>query len=238
MMPRKLKQLVRCALKHFVDRSAYQPAGCNNVLALLLHLCDMDEELRLWILRWIAYQLRNPGAKMTTALVINGRHFDKNTFFEDVLSTLFAGESRVITADQLHDKCAAWAVASCSLVVIHGTLTQRHAIRLRDLVTAKAVVDELRGKAPQTRPNHLNFVFLSGSPDFLPADMGNRRFAIIEVPSAWPRAFHEAVHEELKNGGVKAFLEYLMRDLDMGGFNESTQPPVPALQGRKQQEAA
>jgi putative DNA primase/helicase len=222
----------------FADRSEYRPARCGNIKTLLLHLADMDAALSLWILRWLAFQLRNPNAKMTTALVINGRHPGKGLFFEDVLDQLFGLAARGIAAEQLHDRFTRWAVAPCSLVIVHGVFEPRHAARIRAFVTAESVVVERRGQKPQTRPNHLNFVFLSSAPDFLPESVGGRRFVIVETPPAWPRAFLDAVRDEIHHGGVHDFLEYLMRDLDMGNFNESTQPPAPALQGRKQPEAA
>jgi putative DNA primase/helicase len=220
----------------YCDRGTRRPVGCNNILTLLLHVCDMDENMRMWILRWTAFQLRNPGAKMRTALVINGQHFGKSVFFKDVLTALFVNRSRVITADQLHDKFTRWAIAACSLVVVHGTYAPRHMARMRAFVTAESFVVEQRGTAPQTRPSHLNFVFLSGSSEFLPADVGGRRFAVIESPPVWQRSFHHAVQDEIKNGGIQAFFEYLVRDLDMATFNESTLPPLPAL--LKQPEAA
>lgn len=212
------------------DLRSRRPVGCNNILVLLLHLCDMDESMRTWILRWIAFQLRTPGAKMSTALVINGQHFGKSLLFKDVLTALFAGHSRVITADQLHDKFTRWAIATCSLVVVHGAYAPRHMARMRAFVTAESFVVERRGASPETRPNHLNFVFLSGSSEFLPAEVGGRRFAVIETPPVWQRSFHDAVQDEIKNGGIQAFFDYLVRDLDMGTFNESTQPPAPAMQ--------
>jgi putative DNA primase/helicase len=220
----------------FGGLGARRPVGCNNILTLLLHVCDMDERMRTWILRWIAFQLRNPGAKMRTGLVINGQHFGKSVLFKDVLTELFAGRSGVITADQLHDKFTRWAIATRALIVVHGTFAPRHIARLRALVTAETFIVERRGTAPQVRPAHLNFVFLSGSSEFLPEDVGNRRFAVIETPPVWQRSFHDAVQDEIKNGGIQALFDYLVRDLDMGTFNESTLPPLPAL--LKQPEAA
>jgi putative DNA primase/helicase len=207
---------------------AARPARCGNIKTLVLHLCDMDDQLALWVLRWVAFQLRNPGAKMTTALIINGKHPGKSLFFEDVLVQLFGAGARVILADQLHDKFANWAVAPTSMVIVHGAVEARHTARLRAFITAESVVVERRGQAPQTRRNHLNFVLLCRSPEFLP-DTGSRRFTIVETPPVWPRPFLVAVKAEIDQGGVDDFREYLMRDLDMGKFNESTLPPQPAM---------
>jgi putative DNA primase/helicase len=201
----------------------WRPAHCGNIKTLLLHLCDMDDELCMWTLRWIAFQLRNPGVKMATGLIVNGKHPGKTLFFEDVLVQLFGIHARVILADQLHDRFTEWAAAPASMVIVHGTFDPRHTARLRAFITAEDVIVERRGHAPQTRRNRLNFVYLSKEPK-LPPDTGNRRFVAIETPATWPRAFLLAVIAEINAGGVQDFLEYLMRDLDLGSFDEHTLP--------------
>lgn len=207
----------------FAPPPSWRPARCGNIKTLLLHLCDMDDELCMWVMRWIAFQLRNPGSKMATGLIVNGRDPGKSLFFEDVLVQLFGMQARVIVAEELHDRFTSWAAAPASMVIVHGTFESRHIARLRAFITAEDVIVERRGHAPQTRRNHLNFVYLSKHPEFLP-DTGNRRFVIIETPEAWPRPFLQAVKAEIDAGGGAAFLEYLMRDLDLGSFNERTLP--------------
>jgi putative DNA primase/helicase len=212
----------------FPSAPTWRPARCGNIKTLLLHLCDMDDQLAIWTLRWLAFQLRNPGVKMATALIVNGKHPGKSLFFEDVLVQLFGDGARVIVADQLHDRFTSWAAAPTSMVIAYGALEPRHAARLRAFITAESVIVERRGQAPQTRRNHLNFVLLCKSPEFIP-DTGSRRFAIIETPPAWPRDFLDAVKAEIDQGGITDFREYLIRDLDIGKFNESTLPPLPAM---------
>lgn len=69
---------------------AARPAHCGNIMTLLAHLCDMDDELQLWVLRWLAYPLRNPGARMSTALVLNGgQGSGKSLFLNFVVAELY-----------------------------------------------------------------------------------------------------------------------------------------------------
>ena len=93
-------------------------------------------------------------------------------------------------------------------------------------MTAESFVVEREGHAPNVVPNRLNFIYVTSSPDFLPADVGNRRFLVIEVPPARQRAFYQAVVHEIAEGGVDAFRDYLMHGLDMGAFKEATPPPA------------
>lgn len=213
-------------------RAGHRPPGCGNILTTLLHLCDMDEAMQLWVLRWMAFQLRHPGAKMATAVVVNGKQFGKSLFFADVLEPLFGSQSRRIMAHHLHDANTSWAFPPARLIVVHGVFSARCAARMRALITSQSVLVDRRAGALEQVANGLNFVFLSSASEFLPDAVGARRFAIIEAPPAWPRSYYEAVLDEIRSGGIDAFRDYLVHHLDMGTFNESTQPPQPRV-GRR-----
>jgi hypothetical protein len=202
-----------------------RPAHCANILTLLAHLCDMDEDVRLWVLRWLAYPLRNPGAKMATALIFNGgQGSGKTLFFSRVVAQLYGDNAASIRPSDLYSKFNPWVVGA-NLVLVDGEYARRHIERMKALITSSPINLDIRGQAPRTVPNRLNFVYISSRDDFLPLDTGTRRFVVVEVPPARPRAFYEAVHHEMVNGGIDAFRDYLMHGLDMGDFNESTLPP-------------
>jgi hypothetical protein len=233
-LAQELKYKLRAILNVFADRSDYRPPHCGNIRTLLLHLCDMDEQLCLWVLRWLAFPLRNSGAKMSTAVIINGYNgTGMSLFFERVAARLHGDNGRVITARQLHDGFFSRYVAASSLVAVDGPVAPRHVARLKELISAESIIVSDAGQAPRTRPNRLNFVFMSSSPDFLPEDIGNRRFVVIEAPPARQASFYEAIRHEIEHGGVDAFREYLMRDLVMGDFNADTPPPAPACSHRE-----
>ena len=207
-----------------------RPTHCSNILTLLAHLCDMDEEARLWVLRWLAYPLRNPGAKMATGLIFNGGEASgKTVFFSRVIGELYGANAAQIRPRDLHSNFNPWVVGA-NLVVVDGEFARRHIARMKAFMTATPIVLEVKGQATRTIANHLNFVYLSSRDDFLPIDTGNRRFVVVEVPPARPRAFYEAVLHEIADGGIDAFRHYLLHVLVMGDFNESTLPPA-VLQG-------
>jgi hypothetical protein len=71
----------------------------------------------------------------------------------------------------------------------------------------------------------MNFVFLTGNLDPIPAAPNNRRFMVLETPPARENVFYRAIEREIEDGGVDAFRHFLLRVLPMGGFNETTVPP-------------
>lgn len=222
---------IRAALQ--TAPAAAQPAHCGNILTLLAHLCDMDDDLQLYVLRWLAYPLRNPGAKMSTALVFNGgQGSGKNLFFNHVAAALYGDNAANIQPNDLYGKFNYWAV-SANLVVVDGDYAPRHLERMKVFHAAEAFVITLQGHPPCTVANRLNFVYLSDQEDFLPSDAGSRRFVTVEVPPARPRGFYAAIAHEIANGGLDAFRAYLMHGLDMSDFNENTLPPPATRDGRR-----
>jgi hypothetical protein len=205
------------------------PAHCTNIMTLLAHLCDFDDEMRQWVLRWLAFQLRNPGAKMSTALVFNGGQGSGKTLFaQHVVAALFGDASSKIRPRDLDSKFNSWAV-DASLVVVDGEFSRRHLARMKELISAESVIVERQAHAPRTVSNRMNFIYVCGQEGFLPMDVVGRRFFVVETPPAQPRDFYRAVTEEIANGGVETFRDYLLHVLDMGSFNASTQPPQPSI---------
>lgn len=203
-----------------------RPAHCRNIMTLLAHLCDMDDDLRLWILRWLAYPLRNPGAKMSRALIFSGpQGTGKSLFFTHVIKELYGTKAEKVRFSDLYSRSNRWALGA-NLVMTEGAFCRRDITRLKKLITAESILLELRGEEPRTIKNQLNFVFMYSREEFLPLDAADRRFVVVEAPPARPRAFYQAIAHEIADGGVDAFRDYLMHGLDMGDFDHSTPPPM------------
>lgn len=203
-------------------------SNCGNINALLAHLCDFDTELHTWVLRWLAYPLRNPGEKMSTCLLVNGGEgTGKSMFFDDVMSAIYQKDFRCIHPDRLQPNAFSMWTHEARFVVVDGRYSDASVGYLKHLVTSPTVRPRAKGKEPMApQPNLMNFVFCTGEADFLPADVGNRRFIVIEAPPAQHRRFYEAARYEIDNGGVEVFREYLLTHLDMGNFNATTAPPA------------
>jgi hypothetical protein len=228
---------------HLVKQPAPAPAHCGNINALLLHLCDFDYDLHDWVLRWIAYPLRNPGAKMSTALVVNGgQGTGLSLFFDKVVGQMHGDGARSIRGELLAASFNSWA-DNAHYVLIEGRFNARVADKVKCWITNPHCVIQAKGQAERLQENQMNMVFLSGSDEFLPVSYGDRRFIVIEAPPAREHRFYQAVATEIQNGGIEVFQDYLMNRLDMKGFTPHTPPPparseVQMLPSVRLQEAA
>lgn len=216
----------------------FQPAapGHDPVLAkdahireLLLRLCGNDEVRQLWVMRWIAFMLLNPGVRMQTALVVHGEQgTGKNLIFEAVIGKLFAPFSTTVYDRDLLS-CVP-GLKDMRYVIVETPISYRDAAWVKNTITADQLVFNKRTRPMAVSRNSLNFVFLSNDPMALTPFTGNRRFCVIEAIPHAAKGIHMAVAYEIAHGGIEAFRDYLLHELDMGDFNKST--PIPAERHR------
>lgn len=222
---RAIRRIWGALAARLASRANHQPLDYCNIMALLRHLCDFDDQKVLWTLRWIAYPLRHPGAKMDLALVVNGeRGTGKRLFFQHVLAALYGEDAYVRRAMRPLTPHCSWP-ASARLLVLRGLFSKWNAAHLAELVAAPAL---LAAGAGVMRPhiNQLNIVFLSDSAALLPALLDNdQHLFILEAPSPMSGAWYGAIADEIRHGGIDAFRHFLLHDLDMGDFDEHTRPP-------------
>jgi phage/plasmid primase-like uncharacterized protein len=201
---------------------------CMQIRVLLSHLCDGNEELETWILRWLAYPLRNPGAKMETSIIMHGDEGSgKNFFFEKVVKAIYGEYGYVIGNAQLESNFNDWA--SMKLFMVADEVVTRAELKqmkgkLKYLVSGDTVIVNPKGLPEHSEANQMNFVFLSNELQPLALDKTDRRYLVVWTPPALSKEFYEGVWEEIKAGGIGAFYHYLVHELDMGDFNEHTKP--------------
>lgn len=203
--------------------------GCLKILDHIYNLCRMRDAEFQYLLRWIAYPLQNPGAKMDSSVIMYGAEGPgKSVLWEQVVSQLYGQSSITIGQSQLEDKFTGWQsgrlFALCEEVVSRAERSQ-HKGQLKHLVTGKYLMINEKNLPLREERNHINFVFLSNSTVPLELDMGDRRYLVLYCDYVPGGSYFTELFEEINNGGVEELYRFLL-DLDMTGFNEHTRPPM------------
>lgn len=204
---------------------------CQSLLDLLEYLCSGEAnraELFQWVLRWMAYPLQHPGAKMSSALIVHGpQGTGKSTVFQ-TLAKIYGDYATVLNQRGLEDKFNADWVDSKLFILAEEVVTRAEMWHikneLKELITGEWVRVNPKNVAAYRQRNQVNAVFLSNENQPLPLDNDDRRHCVIYTPDALPEAIYDAVFLELENGGVEAFYHYLM-NLDLGDFHPKKRPP-------------
>lgn len=205
-----------------------QKGDCSKILDLLSHLCDNNQELMDWILKWIAYPLRHPGAKMTTSIIMHGDEGSgKNLFFEKVVRRIYGTYAGVIGNAQIESQFNEWASRKlffvCDEVVTRNELKQLKG-KLKHMISGDEISINPKNLPERQEANHMNFVFLSNELQPLALDKTDRRYLVVWTPPKKDLSYYKEVADQAYSGGMEAFYHYLMYELDMGDFNEHTKP--------------
>lgn len=211
---------------------------CEKLLELLEHMCSGEtanrRALYTWCLRWLAYPIQHPGAKMKTTIVVHGpQGTGKNLFFEAVMG-IYGAYGRVIDQDAIEDRFNDWA--SRKLFLIADEVVARQELykvknKLKSFITGDWIRINPKGRSAYDERNCCNLVFLSNEAVPVVLEEGDRRYAVIWTPTKLDADFYREVLAELRDGGVAALHHYLAH-LDLGDFGPGTPPPVTEAKGQ------
>lgn len=204
---------------------------CTALLDLLRYLCSEEpsgDDIYRWILRWLAYPIQHPGAKMQTTVVCHGpMGTGKNLFFEAIMS-IYGQYGRIIDQSAIEDKFNDWA--SRKLFLIADEVVARSGLwhiknMLKGFITGRWIRINPKQVAAHDERNHVNMVMLTN--DGLPTiiETGDRRYLVIWTPEKRSHEFYERVRKEIDNGGVAALHHYLLH-LPLGDFGPHSKPPM------------
>ena len=204
---------------------------CEHLVDLLRYMCAGDsqaEELFQWVLRWLAYPIQHPGAKMQTTLVVHGpQGTGKNMFFEVVMG-IYGRYGRVIDQGAIEDKFNDWA--SRRLFLIADEVVARSDLyhiknKLKSIITGEWIRINPKNMAAYDERNHVNMVFLSNEAMPTIVEQDDRRHAVIWTPEKLSAEFYSGLKAEIDAGGGAALHHYLLH-LDLGDFGPASKPPM------------
>lgn len=204
--------------------------SCQRLLDHLRYMCSTERnaaELYSWVLRWIAYPIQHPGAKMKTTIVVHGpQGSGKNLFFEAVMA-IYGKYGRILDQDALTDKHNDWASRKLFLIA-DEVVAQAHRFevknKLKTLITGTWVRINPKHIAAYDEANHVNLVFLSNESMPVVLEEDDRRHCIIWTPPKQGAEYYAALMAEIEGGGIAALHDYLLH-LDLADFNPGTPPP-------------
>lgn len=208
---------------------------CPGLLNLLWHMCSEEggaksEELYNWVLKWLAYPLQHPGAKMKTTIVMHGpQGTGKNMFFEAYMQ-IYGKYGWTVDQSAIEDKFNDWA--SRKLFLIADEVVARSELfhvknKLKAFITGDQIRINPKNMQAYYEANHVNMVFLSNETMPVVLEEDDRRHAVIWTPAKLDRAFYAQVQQEIDEGGAMDLYNFLL-NLDLTGFNYATLPPMTA----------
>lgn len=208
-----------------------QAGNCDAILGLLYHMCSGEDnaiDTAKWVIKWIAYPMQHPGAKMRSTLVVHGpQGTGKNLFFEVILA-IYGRYGRIIDQAAIEDKFN--DCFSAKLFMIADEVVARSDLyhvknKLKSFITGEFIRINPKNMASYEERNHVNIVFLSNERMPVVIEEDDRRHCVIWTPPKKNADYYKTVADEINNGGIEALHDWLI-NADLGDFNEHTKPPM------------
>jgi hypothetical protein len=196
---------------------------------------------RLYVLRWLAWKVQNPGGVPDTLLILKGaKGTGKNSLF-DPLIMLFGRHAMLADDPELIAGRFTWHLMTLSFAVLDEAVfiqDPRQADRIKSRVTAKTMMYEQKGMDPVQGVNRCAFVMLTNHEYVWQATTDERRAVVIEVGEKLRGNlnFWSTYHAWAAADGPAALLHYL-QSVDLTGFNPGLIPKGEALRKQVEQTA-
>jgi phage/plasmid primase-like uncharacterized protein len=214
-------------------------AKAQLALGLLYSLCSSEpncDEIFHWVLRWLAYPLQHPGAKMQTALLFFGEKqgTGKSLFFEGIIKPIYGAHGSTGGQHQLDAQYTHWR--SQKLFVLFEEILSRqdkysHFGLIKHMITGRDQMVTQKFKDDRTEANHMNVVMLSNEFQAVPIEPDDRRFEVVEARNSLDPSLLSEIQAALGNGLSEAFYAYLL-DYPLDGFTPHTKPIMTASKER------
>ena len=197
---------------------------------MLEHLFGDDEHARKWFEQWVAYPVQNPGAKLTTAVVLwSTRQGVGKSMVGETIGQLYGGNFRTITSVELHAQFNGW-MRECQFALgeENSSSSQRSdSNRLKFLITGATIsVNEKNQPAIELR-NCANFLFTSNHADAFYLEDTDRRFFVWEIVSGRKsdEFYKRFMDWRDSEGGLPALMDHLLK-VDLEGFQPKGNAPM------------
>ena len=211
---------------------AVEPSDSVNSEKFLQHMkeviCRNNELLFVYFLDWLATLFQHPGRPGGTALVLMGEQGTGKSFFADAIGHLLGRYYRTVTSTEQF--VGRFNSHLREAILIHAAEAiwagdKRAEGKLKSLITDKTMLIEPKGVDAIEVNNCAHLIVSSNEEWPVPRGIDDRRFVVTRVSNDHrnDKDWFKSIDEELKNGGYKGLLHFLLHR-DVAGFFPSEIP--------------
>lgn len=205
----------------------------------LLHGLFEDAEREALVERWIAWQVQNPGRKISWAVLVwDALSGTGKSFLGYVMGGLFGKGFQEIKAEELFSDFNGHLHGTQLVMVdeLGKSEKRRESAYLKTAISRQTILVNEKFQKPYTVPDRCNYYLTSNEPDPVNVDAFDRRLFVHQVKRrsldpAWLQGeLHRWAHEgdplERHRGKGIAALRYHLERVDVSSFNAFTAPPM------------
>lgn len=180
-------------------------------------------------MRWLAYPLQHPGAKMKSAIVVHGPQGTGKSRFFEAYAKIYGEYSLVMNQGAIEDKFNADWTSKKLFIVADEVVASAEKFHLKNqlkgLITGETIRVNPKNVSAHVEKNQMNLVFLSNEKQPVVLENDDRRHCVIWTPPKKSADFYTEIDAEIESGGIEALYHKLLT-LDLGDFKPWTLPPM------------
>jgi hypothetical protein len=174
-------------------------------------LAARDENVRHYIMNWLAWAVQHPDQQPEAALVFLGERGTGRGVLGNAMCRIFGNHALHISSPHHLTGHFNAHLRQCAFLFADEAYaaSERSAEgRLKALITEPTIPIEGKGKDVITAPNHLHVMMASNEDWVIPAGRMERRFMVQEVTDdhAQDPAYFKPLFEQMNAGGLEAML--------------------------------
>ncbi len=181
-------------------------------------------EAMIWMIKWLGYPIKHPGAKLRTAAIIHG--VGERTGKSSIgytMKEIYGPGFIEISQEDFHSAFNTWQVRRQLVMCDDMTGVDKHqnVDSLKKRISQKEVYVNEKNKPNYTLPDKSNFFFTSNRPSAIAVAEQDSRFFVhrVEVDPR-PREWWDGYYHWLRDmGGAAAIFHYFLTDVDYADFN-------------------
>lgn len=232
----------------FGCKPASVPEGWQHLRAMIRDdLCNGNDEFFQYVLKWIAYKIQNPGLPCETSIVFKGAKGVGKTTLGEVLVDIFGSHGLVVSrrsqfAGQFSGHLATACFVFADEAVWGGNKEDEGT--LKKLITDKHVLYRAMYREETYGVNRVGLMMATNETWAVPATFEERRFVVSEVSDRHRvkgaddeknRAYWNAIHDEIANGGREAFMHDML-NMPLDDWTPRTDAPKTEALGAQIEE--
>lgn len=191
---------------------------CKPITDLLLHLCEGNETVFDWVLRWLAIPLQQPGTKLDTALIFHGevQGAGKSLFFDRIMSRIYGDYAVTLGQGQLESQYNDWVSNKLYALfeeIFSGSDRYSQMGMVKQLITGNTIYISKKFMNGWQQDNFVNAIFLSNNMMPLSLEQNDRRHVVCYPKGKIPEPILNDVAKALTDSDdkmLRAFYTLLM----------------------------
>ena len=197
-------------------------------------ICNGHETLYDYLMKLLAHWIQNI-SEWTCVPVFRGPPGSGKNLFVDNFGKIFGGYyASVDKQESVMGKFNSVLENKLLLHLDEATFggDKKYNSTLKSMVTSETYNLEKKGRDIEVRRNYVKLMISSNENFAVPVDVDDRRLVFFNVSGhqCGNKKYFDDIGEEIKNGGISAFMHELML-FDLTGFNAKSLPPGPQIYG-------